>query len=507
MDGRQGAEEDVTPPRDLGIALSGGGHRASLFALGALLYLVDSRANERVATICSVSGGSVTNAFVAQECDFGTVSRRDFDVVAGRLTRTITSEGIVSLSSWVVRFYTGVLTVFGAAIVWFFLARVAGWQSALGLSTAGLLILVFGTLLLLRGTVVAWLLGRAFFLDARGRPSQLGNLRNRTVGHVLCATDLAGAAPFYFLCGNEWAVYSPRYGFARAGAMKLRTAVRASAALPGGIPPKLLLSGRLEWATDPTPPPPLKPAPVDPLPSFLFLADGGVWNNLGTQYFERDRELDIAFHLFKKGVNPSRPSDDPGKLIIVDGSGAVSPTRSWDLVIPLWAEIRALSRVMSLLYTNTVRPRMRQVGEAKRAYWRWGDLFDRDWDVPKVGVSISFDDNPQSGRIYSGLGFPDTPHSRAAKDRMADFGDYCAGIPERVCPTLTGFPETSELAAFCAREGTHLSTVDRTTATALLVSGYLWTMSEMHVAYDTPLVRPFPSEERFARLVGGGSRV
>ena len=268
--------------------------------------------------------------------------------------------------------------------------------------------------------------------------------------------------------------------------MKLQTAVRASAALPGGIPPKLLLSGRLDWATDPTPPPSLKVHPVELPPRFLFLADGGIWNNLGTQYFERDREPNIAFRALKRGVViPPPPNDDPGKLIIVDGSGPIGPTRSWDLVIPLWAEMRALSRVMSLLYANTVRPRMRQVGEAKRAYWRWGDLFDRDWDVPKVGVSISFEDNPQSGRIYSGLGFPDTPHSLAAQGRMADLDEYFAGV----------------------REGTHLSTVDRTTATARLVAGYLWTMSEMHVAYDTPLIRPFPSEERFARLVGGCSRV
>jgi len=144
---------------------------------------------------------------------------------------------------------------------------------------------------------------------------------------------------------------------------------------------------------------------------------------------------------------------------------------------------------------------MRQVGETKRAYWRWGDLFDLDWDVPKVGVSISFDDNPQSGRIYMGLGFPDTPHSLAVQDRMAELAKYRADVPPTVCPTLTGFPATEHLASFCAREGTHLSNVNRTTATALLVSGYLWTMGEMHVAYGTPLVRPFPSEERFKRLV------
>lgn len=91
--------------RDIGIALSGGGHRASLLALGVLVYLVDSHANERVATVCSVSGRSITNAFVAQECDFGTVRQDEFDHVATKFARIITGRSIVSLSSWAVRIY------------------------------------------------------------------------------------------------------------------------------------------------------------------------------------------------------------------------------------------------------------------------------------------------------------------------------------------------------------------------------------------------------------------
>ena len=58
--------EDAAPqPRgDFGVALSGGGVRASAFALGALLYLVDSGLNRRVAVISSVSGASLTNGFL-----------------------------------------------------------------------------------------------------------------------------------------------------------------------------------------------------------------------------------------------------------------------------------------------------------------------------------------------------------------------------------------------------------------------------------------------------------
>jgi hypothetical protein len=45
----------------VGVALSGGGHRASVWAAGLLLYLADAGRNGDVGTIASVSGGSITN--------------------------------------------------------------------------------------------------------------------------------------------------------------------------------------------------------------------------------------------------------------------------------------------------------------------------------------------------------------------------------------------------------------------------------------------------------------
>ena len=52
------------------VALSGGGHRATLATIGALMALVDRRLNKVVIQIASVSGGSITNAYVAQRCAF-----------------------------------------------------------------------------------------------------------------------------------------------------------------------------------------------------------------------------------------------------------------------------------------------------------------------------------------------------------------------------------------------------------------------------------------------------
>src|SRR5690242_19599408 len=59
--------------KGVGVALSGGGHRASLFGLGVLLYLGDARKLPELTSIASVSGGSLTNGYVAQTLDMTTV--------------------------------------------------------------------------------------------------------------------------------------------------------------------------------------------------------------------------------------------------------------------------------------------------------------------------------------------------------------------------------------------------------------------------------------------------
>lgn len=55
--------------------MSGGGHRASLFALGVLLYLTDAQMNRHVVSIASVSGGSITNGYFAQAGGYHTLSQ------------------------------------------------------------------------------------------------------------------------------------------------------------------------------------------------------------------------------------------------------------------------------------------------------------------------------------------------------------------------------------------------------------------------------------------------
>jgi Patatin-like phospholipase len=69
----------------IGLALSGGGFRASLFHLGVIRRL---RAEDRLREldcIASVSGGSITAAHLLANCDKYNSSPKDFDTVASEL--------------------------------------------------------------------------------------------------------------------------------------------------------------------------------------------------------------------------------------------------------------------------------------------------------------------------------------------------------------------------------------------------------------------------------------
>src|SRR4030095_2560754 len=80
--------------KSLAVSLSGGGHRATLFVLGALMYLVDAKCNAQVTSIASVSGGSLTNGFVGQAVNFRDTNDKEFrERVASPLATQIAKSG------------------------------------------------------------------------------------------------------------------------------------------------------------------------------------------------------------------------------------------------------------------------------------------------------------------------------------------------------------------------------------------------------------------------------
>src|SRR5262245_26721676 len=115
-----------------GIALSGGGHRATAFALGALLYICDAGLNLQVRTISSVSGGSLLNGFVATLGQpFNKMTSSDFEKHAARLAAFLAgSPGwwVVGVTSTAMVLAILVTMVAFANVNWLVcLAIFAGW--------------------------------------------------------------------------------------------------------------------------------------------------------------------------------------------------------------------------------------------------------------------------------------------------------------------------------------------------------------------------------------------
>jgi predicted acylesterase/phospholipase RssA len=332
----------------IGLALSGGGVRATLFTLGALLSLVDSGRNRQVVEMTSVSGGSITNAYVAQRCDFSEVGQKDFDPIARDLISAVTT-GLVPR-----RLVLALYGVTGAIVV-----SLVGfsWPTPLPWLVDLLICVAYGFGLLLRGVVLAKLLGRKLFAGA-GLPQSLGEQRG-AVNHVFCTTDLNSTLPVYLLTRKPFLV-SPVWGCAGSedgGGLDFTTAVRASAAFPGGLPPRRVRTAGMVlqrdtsgWAERIGR---LRFRDVDPEDvRALYLSDGGVWNNLGTDWYlpETRRHVTAAARL-------SLPSSS--SVVVVDATPPPAATENLRyLRFPWLAELLSIGRVIKAMYASTIEARI-----------------------------------------------------------------------------------------------------------------------------------------------------
>src|SRR4051794_32587350 len=71
--------------KNIGLALSGGGFRATLYHLGLVRFLRDAGILPHVTHITSVSGGSIMAAHLALNWDLYTGSPKEFDQAATQL--------------------------------------------------------------------------------------------------------------------------------------------------------------------------------------------------------------------------------------------------------------------------------------------------------------------------------------------------------------------------------------------------------------------------------------
>lgn len=217
---------------DLGICLSGGGFRASLYGLGVLRYLAEAGVLARTDVICGVSGGSIATAVVGE---------------------AVAKDGPEALAA---RFPDAVFKPFAATVGDADLRTRALKRWARSRLTNGRLT---------RGQVVGDTLAEALY-------PTLGDLRDLPERPQLVITGTALPAGRAFRFSRDF-LGSFDFGYAPPPpGLRASSAVAASAAAPPAFPALQLDTGGIGLRPD-TPP-------------IVSVSDGGVYDNLGVEWFQ-----------------------------------------------------------------------------------------------------------------------------------------------------------------------------------------------------------------------------
>jgi NTE family protein len=228
------AATEAAGPQRIGLCLSGGGFRASFYALGCLRYLAEAGQLGTIGAISAVSGGSIAAGMVAHRWD---------GVKAG---------GADELAS----FQTAIYEPFRSCVTTNDLRNVWLTRRARRLGLRG-------------GDVLAGVLDDYLFKPKPGVDRVYVAKLPPGPQVVFTSTDLATGRAFRvsrdFIGSWEFKYHAP------PSHLDLATAVAASAAVPMLFPPVVLPSKGL-GLTDP--------------PDELALADGGVYDNLGLEWFQ-----------------------------------------------------------------------------------------------------------------------------------------------------------------------------------------------------------------------------
>lgn len=315
------------------LALSGGGHRATVFSLGALLYLVESRRNLDVQTITSVSGGSLTNGYLSLfEKPFNQMSASEFRKHAASFAKQIAGSPMTwwfALVSYVLLWGIWLIPVprvdvvggtLGIRLI-AFIALICLWAFQIGPKSQGTLWGWYGTwlylgLLVVPGIVaipVSWSLfhgywrlstialtaavlfavsrrhiiaGRAFRATIHCAGANANRLLASTpptgVRHIFCATEVHVARHIFF---SHDFVFTKDFGIGIPGTLRLGDAIQLSANFPGGFPFRRIRTKPFEFVSSTVTSPPSR---------YLTISDGGVYDNTATSWY---RDPSIPFQI------------------------------------------------------------------------------------------------------------------------------------------------------------------------------------------------------------------
>jgi predicted acylesterase/phospholipase RssA len=443
--------------------MSGGGHRATVFALGVALYLAEAGRTAQVTSVSSVSGGSFANGALAQDVDLTTCTAEEVEATVARVSRKIARGGTVLPAPLTIAYLaTLALLVLAVFVGTWFLPIAVGLRVLV--FVAGLLVIsgVYGLI----GRVTARALDHTLFSPG-GSPTRLADVHT-AVDHVLCATDLHAGEHVYF-SGRFVGAY--RFGIGRPGDLPLSTAVQASAAFPGVFPVTWLRTARFGFEGG---------QPEAAGTKALALHDGGVYDNMGDQWGQglQPRARDWA----KLGTE-LKGADE---LVVVSASAGLEFGKVGRLRLPLIGYLLTLLRDEAVLYDN-------------------GNSVRREELVAR------FDLAAREGKGLRGA----LVHILQSPFRVADaFAGADASWPERAAAAtealalmLDGAPdpdavrrEWAEVARENALVATTLLALGPDVTARLLLHSYVLAMVNLHVILGYPLLA-MPTEERFRAML------
>jgi predicted acylesterase/phospholipase RssA len=356
-------EEMPAVRRRIGLVLSGGGYRATLFHLGVIRFLRDAKLLRDVKHICSVSGGSIMAAhLVVKWRDYKDPSDKVFQDAANELFSFIRRD----VRNLVLRRY-----IYGFLIAWWFLTGLISFKS-------GMMVWLSSFVPIFRGDtwplLLIWLMagvGALFVLQFR-KWVRVGLLQAYYDSHLcgktklidlqsmdptcptidLLATSLTTGGPCGFTshrqAGFWWTEFQRDQKIQKFHPNKelpVALGVAASSAFPVVFPPV-----RVDRSNLHTPP-----------GEFLsqYLTDGGVFDNLGVS---RMQELD-------------RSERVPFDYIFVsdaEGSFTPAPKRRFG-----WLTSR-VKRTSDILMTRVSRLEYESMAGNKYVHCKLADILEND---------------------------------------------------------------------------------------------------------------------------------
>jgi predicted acylesterase/phospholipase RssA len=473
----QGSPCAVPTTVSLGLALSGGGFRASCFALGVLHYLNDRGRLGDINAVSSVSGGSITNGYLAMQT---TIPERHHELEMRRRLAMFASglahTGVIGVATAFTYAFLLAMTFVAFAGVFHWMLAEAGrlpvaplpGGSAFFVATASSIASLFVTLLV----------ASSFFDEAvKIRLSQLLRDRDRLYSRgtslrqgepdmnqlappytmILCSTDLGSGAPFYFAphfvvapghgrIGDH--VSEPKLVARHYDRFSLHDGVLASAAFPGAIRPRKISSRQLGF--DPT------DAPGD-----YLLGDGGLRDNTGVSFFLAWRNQSLPRQVMAE-LGPF-----PDQLLVVNSA----------------APVRRFPRTKVLLRLRSVPLSMSALHQANTR----SVLHRLDVESATGTVTLSITDDPW---IIANGSSGNAPHDEA----IAALRRLHSATPS--CGPLWW----SKVAADSPNVRTGLRGLGTEDAATLMFHGYVVAMTRLAVASGWPPVDPVPTLDEFRAM-------